>query len=188
MPALPAGLKVPSHAEIMRLWDIYGMLPNIQAHSRQVCRIALTLCQWLEENDYPLNRELTEAGALLHDVAKAYCLDKPTLSHNLEGERIVAAAGYPELSLLVAHHVNLPEYHPLDETMLVFYADKRVVGDRTVNVRERYQYIYNVYGHNDEERISRISQDEKRSYAVEKEIFAQLSGHAPEELGHIKPD
>jgi hypothetical protein len=172
----------------MHLWDIYGMLPNIRAHSRQVCRIALTLWQWLAENDYPLNRNLTEAGALLHDVAKAYCLDKPTLSHNLEGERIVAAAGYPELGLLVARHVNLPRQQPLDETMLVFYADKRVVGDRTVSVRERYQYIYRVYGHNDEARISRISQDEKCSHAVEEKIFARLPGHAPEDLCHIKSD
>jgi putative nucleotidyltransferase with HDIG domain len=178
--------KLPSRSEIMRLWDIYGMLPNIRAHSRQVCRVALTLCQWLKENNCLLNWELVETGALLHDVAKAYCLGKPTISHNLEGERIVAAAGYPELGLLVARHVNLPDEHPLDETMLVFYADKRVIGDRVVSVKERYQYIYKVYGHDDEERIARISNDEKRSYVVEKQIFARIFDHTPEDLGRME--
>jgi putative nucleotidyltransferase with HDIG domain len=177
--------KLPVYAEIMRLWDLYGMLPNIRNHSRQVCNVALTLWQWLRENNYPLHREMVESGALLHDVAKAYCLDKPDLSHNLEGERILAEAGYPELGLLVARHVNLPEDQPLDETLLVFYADKRVVGDKIVSVKERYQYVYEVYGQNNAERIIRIRHDENRSYAVEKQIFERLAGRQPEDLCHI---
>ncbi|MDR1396843.1 MAG: HD domain-containing protein [Desulfarculales bacterium] len=182
----PLTPELPSRTVIMRLWDRYGMLPNIKNHSFQVCNVALTLWQWLGENNYYLNRDMVESGALLHDVAKAYCLDKPHLSHNLEGERIVAEAGYPELGLLVARHVNLPEDQPLDETLLVFYADKRVVGDKIVSVKKRYQYVYKVYGQNSEEGIARIRYDENRSYEVEKQIFRHICGRQPEDLCHIR--
>ena len=174
--------KFPSRDEIIELWDKYGMLPNIRRHSWQVCRVALTLWSWLGENGYHLNRDIVEAGALLHDVAKAYCLDKPGIPHNIEGQRIVCQAGYPHLGQLVAHHVNLPAEHPLDESVLVFYADKRVVSDKIVSVTERYEYIYEVYGHGKPERIQRLQMDEQRAFAVEKQIFVSIPNHRPQDL------
>ena len=175
-------MRLPSQNEIFALWEQFGVLPNIRCHYRQVCRVALTMCEWLEAAGCLFNKTLIEAGALLHDVAKAYCLDKPGLSHNLEGQRILERAGYPELGEIVAHHVNLPAISYYDEGVLVFYADKRVLGERVVSVDERFQYIYRVYGQNNPDRLDRIKKDELLTYEVEKRLFKLLPGYSPQDL------
>lgn len=175
--------KLPDLIEVEQLWEQYGMLPNIKRHSRQVCRVALTVWQWLDEAGFYLDRTTIEVGALLHDVAKAYCLDKPGLPHNLEGQRILEQQGYAELGLLVAKHVNLGRAHPLDEAAVVFYADKRVVGDKVVSVAERYEYILKVYGRGKPERINHIKKDEQTTYEVERNIFKVLSAsYRPQDI------
>lgn len=174
--------RLPSREEICALWEKFGMLPNIRRHSRQVCRVALTICQWLEAAGFHFNKAMIEAGALLHDVAKAYCLDKPDLRHSLEGQRIMEQAGYPELGELVAKHVNLPDTGSLDEAVIVFYADKRVVGEKVVSVAERFQYIQRVYGQDNPERLERIKRDELLTYEVEKRLFKLLPSVSPQDL------
>ena len=178
-------IRLPGNEEIFSLWDKYEMLPNIRRHSLQVCRVALTLWEWLDEAGYHLNRRVVEVGALLHDVAKAYCLDKD-IPHNEEGDRIVNEAGYPEMGTMVSRHVNLPYNHPLDEAVLVFYADKRVVGDKIVSVAERYQYIFRVYGRDIPERMRKLQKDEQQSYAVEKQIFSHIPQRRPQDLCTIR--
>lgn len=173
---------LPDKQQIENLYNQWGMLPNIRAHSRRVCNVALTLWQWLDAAGYHLNKQLIETGALLHDIAKTYCLDKPDLPHNLEGQRILEKLGYHELAELVAKHVNLPDNNELDEAAIVFYADKRVVGDKVVSVDERYEYIMKVYGQGKLHRIRFIQRDAKLTYKVEKGIFSLLSGRKPQDL------
>ena len=175
-------LRLPSQDEVCALWEQFGVLPNIRRHSRQVCRVALTMCKWLEEAGCLFNKTLIETGALLHDLAKAYCLDKPGLSHNLEGQRILERAGYPELGEIVAKHVNLPAISYCDEWMLVFYADKRVLGEKVVSVDERFQYIHRVYGQNNSDRLDRIKKDELLAYEVEERLFKLLPDYSPQDL------
>ena len=57
--------------------------------------------------------------------------------------------GYGELAGLVANHVLLPPDQPLDETMVVNYADKRVTHDQLVTLTERFDYITQRYGRGD---------------------------------------
>ncbi len=175
-------IKLPTLQEVQELWQSYGMLPNIRRHSHQVCRVALAVCHWLDEAGFHLNSAAIEVGALLHDVAKAYCLNRPELRHNLEGQRILEQAGYAELGRLVAKHVNLPSALPLDEAVVVFYADKRVVGDKVVSVAERFQYIKRKYGQGKAERMRVIERDEALTYEVERHIFKIAAGHSPREL------
>ena len=176
------GIKLPCMAEVYSLWDEYGMLPNIRLHSQQVCRVALALWDWLGQAGFHLDRETIKIGALLHDVAKAYCLDKPDLPHNVEGQRILDERGYPELGILVARHVNLGSALPLDESTIVFYADKRVVGDEIVSVAKRYEYIMRVYGERKPWRIAHLRKDEELTYEVENHIFSLVSPKKPLEL------
>ena len=173
---------LPDRETVFRWWDEYGMLPNIRAHSLMVAKVAVTLADWLIEAGEQLYRPAVEIGALVHDLAKTICLGTDKL-HAKEGERILERLGYPELAYLVATHVYLPEDHPLDETMVVNYADKRVTHDRVVDLDSRFAYIKERYGRGDPERLRRMEWGYQRARAAEAQLFAAMGGrHRPEDL------
>lgn len=180
--ALAGDTPLPSLAEIARLWDDYAMLANIRRHSEVVCAVALLICDWLDEAGVSLNRQAIRAGALLHDLAKTACLGSPR-RHDLEGGDILRGLGFPQLAHLVLCHVILPEEQPLDETMVVYYADKRVNHDSLVNLNQRYAYIAERYGQSDPQLLARIAQGRQRALAVERLIFARMAHqHTPDEV------
>ena len=173
---------LPTPAEVRRWWDDYAMLGNIRAHSEMVTRVALAVTDWLHDSGLTLNRRAVETGALAHDIAKTPCLVTNKL-HALEGDRIVSGLGYPELGRLVRLHVYLPDGYPLDECMVVNYADKRVKHDRIVGLAERWSYIFERYSQGDPERIARLEWGRDRSYAMEKLIFGHMGGrHDPADI------
>ena len=153
--AFEPGTPLPSADQVRAWWDDYGMLDNIRDHSEMVCKVALLVADWLLEAGIGLNRKAVETGALAHDLAKTPCLGTQRL-HAQEGEEILADLGYPRLGQLVGRHVVIPAGQPLDETMVVNYADKRVKHDEIVDLNERFHYIEKRYGNNDPERIARI--------------------------------
>lgn len=177
---------LPSIEEARGLWDRFCMLANIRAHSEVVCRVALTLTDWLEQAGVELYRPAVEVGALLHDIAKTTCLGTSKL-HTQVGQNMLQELGFPELGLLVAYHVILPEGHPLDEIMVVNYADKRVTHDQIVSLRERYDYILERYGEGHESRLERIHQGYERAQEVEQTIFSRLEPkRRPEDIFRLQ--
>jgi hypothetical protein len=162
--------------------DQHAMLDNIRLHSEVVCAVALLLTDWLAESGTKLRRQAVQVGALLHDIAKTPCLGTDR-RHDLEGEEILAALGYPQLGRLVARHVYVEEGAPLDETMVVNYADKRVNHTDVVNINQRYAYIAERYGRGDPERLARIEHGRKRCQEIERTIFhAMFHLHSPDEV------
>jgi len=173
---------LPTVEEARLLWDRFGMLDNIRAHSDKVRLVALTLADWLAEAGIPLRRRAVEVGALLHDIAKTACLGTER-RHDREGQEILNGLGYPQLGRLVARHVFLPPGHPIDEIMVVNYADKRVKHDQIVNLDERYRYILKRYGHGDPQRIARIANGLRQAQKVEQTLFAPLApGRTPDDI------
>lgn len=176
------GGALPDPVAVERLWQQHEMPEHIREHSRVVCRLGLQLADWLAVAGIVLSHPLIEAGALLHDIAKAPCLGSG-LPHDQEGERLLAELGYPELGRLVGRHVLLPSPHPLDETMIVYYADKRVKHVQVVDLATRFSYIVERYGKQDPARIRRIEQSLRRAEEVERMIFAPLApAHTPARL------
>jgi len=182
VPSFPDGTPLPSTAQIMELWDEFAMLDNIRQHSMVVCGVALRLADWLAESGLVLNRRAVEAGALLHDIAKTMCLGQKC-RHDLEGGRIMEELGYRPLAYLVANHVLLPPYQPLDETMLVNYADKRVTHDQLVTLPERFAYITQRYGRGDPVIEERIALGLERAQQAEIQIFSHIDhGRTPAQV------
>ena len=70
-PSLP---PVPDEAACVRLWDKYGMLPNIRAHSRTVARVALDVAERAVALGHTVDVPALRAAALLHDLAKTYTI------------------------------------------------------------------------------------------------------------------
>ena len=183
--AITKDTPLPTPEEARAWWDDYGMLDNIRRHSEVVCKVALLLTDWLAAAGLNFNRPAVEVGALAHDIAKTPCLGSEKL-HFIEGEKILLALGYPELGFLVRRHVYLPPEHPLDETMIVNYADKRVTHDKIVDLNQRFDYIAERYGNGDPQRVARIKQGRQRAFAAEQSIFAPLGGlHQPEDIARL---
>ncbi|MCB2188299.1 MAG: HD domain-containing protein [Deltaproteobacteria bacterium] len=166
---------LPSLEEVADLWDRYDMMPHIRDHSLMVARVALTLHDWLAEAGLNLWRPAVEVGALLHDIAKTPCI-RTGCRHQEVGAEILAAEGYPELAYLVGAHVHLPPEQPLDETMLVNYADKRVNHDQVVALEERYAYIMERYAVGDPDKAERIAHGRERAFEAERRIFQRIGG------------
>lgn len=139
-------IKIPSEEECRRLSDEAGMLDNIAAHCRQVCRVSLLIVDHLKQDG--LSRELIRAAALLHDITKTRSF-KTLEDHAETGEQLLMESGYPEVGRIVGQHVRLDSYFsspaPTDAEV-VNYADKRVLHDRVVPLSERMGYILKQYG------------------------------------------
>jgi len=172
---------LPTLDDVSLLWDRFGMLDHFRDHSRVVGHVALMLTTWLAQVGILLDPRAVEVGALLHDIAKTPCLGT-TRRHDREGENILRDLGYPEVAYLIGVHVRLPQPHPIDESFVVYYADKRVMHDRIVDLGQRFSYIAERYGKGDAESLKRIEVARLRAFAAEQELFALLPSHRPEDI------
>lgn len=164
---------LPDPGQARAWWDDYAMLDNIREHSEMVCLVALTITDWLAQAGVRLHRRAVEVGALVHDISKTPCIGTTKL-HAQEGGALITSMGYPELGYLVANHVYLNDDHPLDETMVVNYADKRVTHDQIVDLDSRFEYIADRYGLGDPTRLARIQTGFKNALRAENLIFSHL--------------
>ena len=185
---VPAWNKLPDRKQIEEFWDEYEMPHHIRCHSIVVSKVALLLGQWLQIKGVQLNMAALETGALLHDIAKIISLQEPAKVHHLEGEKILFSKGFADLAYLVHYHVGLPDNFKLDEVSLVFYADKRVMGDEVVNLFDRFSYILDRYGKNNPERMSRLLKGRDQAYIVEDLIFNTLPEYTPDDIAKYLED
>ena len=176
-------IRIPSEAECRRLVAGMGMLDNIVAHSRQVCRVSLLIVDHLKPDG--LNRDLIRAAALLHDITKTRSFQ--TLEDHAEtGAQLLSEIGYPEVGRIVGQHVRLDRYFASavpTEAEVVNYADKRVLHDRIVPLGERMGYILEKYGREPERKRTILLLWEKTE-ALEARLFAGLP-FAPDDISRL---
>lgn len=159
--------------------------PHIRRHSEQVARIARRLANELRQcGGATLDAALVEAGALLHDVAKAPCLASHR-DHALEGGRILRGLGYEEIAAIVERHVELGAWEPegeVTEAEVLNYSDKRVRHEEVVSLSDRFEDLLLRYGKKSEEARARICRTWQTMLELERKIFAHLP-FGPEGLG-----
>ncbi len=167
------GLSPPQCYGIL---ETHSVPEHIQRHSEQVARVARRLLEALERwDDVTLDRSLVEAGALLHDVAKAECLVSRK-DHAVEGARILRERGLEAVAPLVERHVNLGNWDPegpITEVEILNYSDKRVRHEEVVTLRERFLDLLDRYGKTPQSE-ARILHNWRCTVAVERKIFAKL--------------
>ena len=183
-------MNIPSVRQCLQIMEDEEMLPNIQAHSIMVARLARLLFVELGKSplkDIPLPDErLILAGALLHDIAKTPCLIKGC-HHAKKGRDFCVENGYPEVGEVVREHVWLFDFSPeryakghFFAKEIVYYADKRVRHDRIVSLAARKAYILERYGNNDPERHRLIKENFEKCEQLETFLFAVLTVEADE--------
>jgi uncharacterized protein len=170
---------IPTPTDCLALMTAYDMLPNIREHSLLVREVALHLGTLLMQAGFALHLDLIEAGALLHDLGKTYCLGT-SLNHAEWGAQAVSDAGYPEVAQLVREHVYLEsngnDPYVIREAEVVNYADKRVLHTRVVTLADRFIDLVERYGKNDAAR-SRIAGLQQGAQRLEAKLFAPISLH-----------
>ncbi len=168
------------------------MMSHIATHSHQVCCVSTFLVDQLTLTGVSLNRKLVRAAALLHDITKTRSFETKE-NHALTGARFISDLGYPEVGFIVRQHVKLDNYFVsknLSEVEIVNYADKRVLHDKIVSLKERMDYIVTKYGKEKESRkyiyflIDKTVRLENRLFRYLSFTPAELSDLLPKRLNH----
>jgi len=183
-------MNIPSETQCYRIMAKMAMLPNIAAHSIRVCQVATLLTENLNSNGGDLNPALIRAAALLHDITKTRSL-QTSENHAQTGAFYLADRGYPEVSEIVAQHVNIDSFNPDGEPTaaeVVNYADKRVLHDKVVPLDERLVYIKKRYSCSAGELGSRVERMCREADAVEKKLFKTLPFSAAKLRLNLDPD
>lgn len=140
-------MRIPSTEECYRLICEMEMMDHIVAHSIRVCQVAILLTDNLAQCEDTLNRDLIQASALLHDITKTRSF-KTGENHAVTAQELLKQLGYPEVAYIVGQHVRLNVYSvstPPVEAEIVNYADKRVLHDSVVPLKERLDYVLEKY-------------------------------------------
>ncbi len=140
--------RLPSREQALQLLAENGCKANVIKHSIAVAKLAVEISQTLKKKGVPVNPELVEIGALLHDIGRS---KTHTVNHAIQGAKIAEKVGLPKpLICIIKRHVGggiTPEeakwlgwqssdsYVPVTiEEKLVSYADKLIDGGRRVPI------------------------------------------------------
>lgn len=175
---------IPNRRQCMELLKVNNVPRNIVNHSITVSKVAVFLARELNKKGFSLNIEKIEAAALLHDIKKMDSLKtKSGRGHAHEGGFLLKKLGYDEVAEIVKQHVFLEpnnDSSKIKEAEVVNYSDKRVRHSRVVTLKERFQYLRERYG-KDEESKKIINDLERKAFEIENKIFSNLD-FKPEEI------
>ncbi len=175
-------MRIPSKKECYRLICEMRMMDHIVAHSIRVCQVATILVDSLAQQEKSLNRDLIQASALLHDITKTNSF-KTGENHAHTAEKLLEGLGYPEAGRIIGQHVMLYEYSASKtpvEAEIVNYADKRVLHEKVVSLKERMDYITGKYAKGPED-LKRITEVRGKTERLEAK-FCRLLPFLPEGL------
>ena|GEM_PF-186437 len=183
-------MPIPTRSQCLALMDRTQMPPHIRRHSFMVAEIALYLARRLNTDSIRLNLELTEAAALLHDIAKARSIATGE-RHDELGARMLHDWGYPALAPIVQDHTTMDfirVHGPVTESVLVNYADKRVKHDQVVTIEDRFHDLVERYAKTRESKVYLLKRLDLY-LVLEKKIFEHLNiSPAGRELMQLSPD
>lgn len=144
---------VPTDEQCTAWWDRYEMPPHIRAHSLVVARVAETLAVLAERKGLPVCVQSVRASALLHDLAKHYCILHGGSHAQIGGAWAMELTGNPVLAQGIIHHVYWPFEMDVARYFMplaVLYGDKRAKHDELVSVHVRFDDLLVRYGHTPE--------------------------------------
>lgn len=124
------------------------MLDNVARHSLMVADAATCVAKRAKDLGMNVDVPTVRASAMLHDIAKTYCIRHGGNHSQLGGAWAMEMTGNPVIATGVTHHVYWPFELDLDKYFLplvVLYADKRVNHDRVVSIDARFEDLVKRY-------------------------------------------
>jgi uncharacterized protein len=174
--------NIPTAKNCRQLLEKYNTPAHIILHCQKVWEVARVLGEGMLRRDHPLDMALLQASCLLHDIGKYPSILNRSKFHDLHGERILEQEGFPDVASIVGQHVILRSKRgdPIKEEQVLFYADKRVVHDKVVSLKDRFIYLFETYAKTPEA-VDRLMVMKEDTILLERQIFLLLD-FAPEEL------
>ena len=125
----------PSYQECIKILNQYQTEERVLDHVKEVARTAGIIAEHLNSRGLRIQLGLVMAGALLHDIAKG------KENHAQKGHDILMELGYPETAKIIAEHMELKPQNQgiINETTIVYMADKMVKGSQVVPLEKRLQ-------------------------------------------------
>jgi putative nucleotidyltransferase with HDIG domain len=166
---------IPSRDECIELQRQFDMPGNIRRHSLLVAEVALFIASGLNADGSRLDMQVIEAGALLHDIGKAYGLNSGE-NHAAIGAGMLEGVVAPAVAQIVAEHITLDSSQvagPITESLVVNYSDKRVKHDLVVSVEERYKDLIERYA-KEPEHVRLLLEKLDLYITLERTIFSRL--------------
>jgi len=144
-----SSLKIPGDRQCAEHWMHFSMLENVAEHSLFVAKIATFLATRARDLGMDVDVPTVRASALMHDIAKTYCIRHGGNHSQLGGAWTMELTKNPVIASGVTHHVCWP--WKLDilryfTPLAVIYADKRVNHTELVSVRKRFEELIVRYG------------------------------------------
>lgn len=179
-------MRIPSKQDCLELMCAMDMMEHIAAHSLMVCHVAVMIADGLAGRGVSVNRNLVSTASMLHDITKTRSFATGE-NHAMTGDRLLRERGYDEVASIVGQHVRLDAFsdsEPPTEAEIVNYADKRVLHDKVVTLKERMAYIVERYGESPDlqRKLRRLWRE---SETLEAKLFSCLA-FSPDEISlHI---
>lgn len=174
---------IPTVDQCFELMKKYGMLENIKAHSIMVEKVANVIAREIIKTGTDVSMSRITAGALMHDIGKTPCLNTRD-DHAAMGSEICIINHFEEIADIVREHVIIKGFNQeadVNETEIIYYADKRINHDRVVSLDERLEHLLIRYAKGNKRIEDLIEENFILCRKVEKKIFALLS-FRPEDL------
>ena len=168
-------MKLPTLEECEKFMAEFDVPQNVREHSEVVRKVANFLAQKMVRNKIRVDLECVDRAALLHDLAKMYCI-KNNCRHALQAEKILDKKGFGGLGEIVRMHgldevLKFGAKTPI-EAKIVWYADKRVNHGKVVSLATRYNYLKGHYGSMSGAKMEEIISTEKKGFALEQELLS----------------
>ena len=156
---------IPTKEECLVLLNKNKTPSKIIEHSKTVCKVAEDIAEKLIRKGVKLNKKLVIASALLHDIERA------REHHVVEGVKLLKNLGFPDVAKVIKKHslykLQQKNRQPHSwEEKIVFYADKRVTGDKIVSLEERFKALEKRYH-------VELSKELEFTKKIEKELFGK---------------
>jgi len=174
----PSMQEVPDLDACTALWDKYCMPAHIRDHSSQVALIVATLGAKAADLGARISRPVLLAGALLHDIAKAYTIEYGGSHAQFGAAWILRETKNYRVAQMVYHHVHWPWGVDIFNDvalgpLLLVYADKRVKHDQIVGIEERFEDLFRRYGHTETARLL-IAESKEQGLQIERALSERL--------------
>jgi uncharacterized protein len=152
-------VNLPDREEALRLMREAGCSQAVIDHCLSVTRLALELTASIRKHGVIVDRDLVEAGAILHDIGRSWTHG---VEHGAVGGEIARQRGMPEpLARIIERHVGagitddeadrigLKRGSYVPETLeekIVAYADKLIEGNRRVDIEVTVEKMAEILG------------------------------------------
>lgn len=128
--------ELMTEEDIKDIYDEFSLSQDVMNHMRAVAEYADDLSYKLQMQQS--SRDLLYKACLLHDIARR------EKNHPAVGARYLRSIGFYKIASTIEKHHDLGlndlgEIDQIDEKLLLFYADKKVQGNKRVSLEERFE-------------------------------------------------